>query len=158
MKILMAAAVTLLPMGVMAQDFEKGLAAARSGDYATALQELRPLAEQGDATAQYTLGWMYRNGNGVLQDYAFAMRWYRLAAEQGYAAAQSNLGTMYLVGEADTVDDVTAHMWINISAVNGDEIGERKRDVITPLMTQDQLAEAQRRARVCMASNYQDCD
>jgi hypothetical protein len=48
------------------QDFQKGLAAAHSGDFATALREFTPLAEQGDASAQYYLGLMYDNGQGVL--------------------------------------------------------------------------------------------
>ena len=45
-------------------------------------------AEQGFATAQYNLGIMYANGEGVPQDDAEAVKWSRLAAEQGYASAQ----------------------------------------------------------------------
>ena len=67
----------------LAQDYQKGFAAYKAADYAAALKEWRPLAEQGDADAQYNLGWMYTNGDGVLQDYAEALKWYRLAAEQG---------------------------------------------------------------------------
>jgi len=76
-------------------DFQAGLAAYNQGDYATALKEWRPLAEQGDATAQFNLGVMYNFGQGVPQDYQEAVRWYRLAAEQGYAPAQFNLGFLY---------------------------------------------------------------
>ena len=53
------------------------------------------LADQGDAFAQYDLGVMYANGQGVPQDYAQAVAWYRKAADQGNAAAQTNLGVMY---------------------------------------------------------------
>ncbi|MGO2136107.1 MAG: tetratricopeptide repeat protein, partial [Marinobacter sp.] len=63
-----------------AADFDKGFTAARSGDYAAALQEFRPLAEQGHAGAQYILGFMYTTGQGVPQDYAEAVTWYRKAA------------------------------------------------------------------------------
>ena len=49
-------------------DFNKGLAAANIGDFATALREWRPLAEQGDAGAQFNLGLMYNEGQGVPQD------------------------------------------------------------------------------------------
>ena len=59
------------------------------------LETLRSAAEQGDAEAQFNLGLMYEQGQGIPQDYAEALRWYRLAAGQGYAAAQSVLGTMY---------------------------------------------------------------
>ncbi len=63
-------------------DFQKGLAAAKSGDFATALREWKPLAEQGNADAQSLLGAMYAEGNGVPRDYKAAVKWYRLAAKQ----------------------------------------------------------------------------
>ena len=46
-------------------DFQKGFDAADKGDFATALKEWKPLAEQGDADAQYYLGLMYAQGKGV---------------------------------------------------------------------------------------------
>ena len=49
---------------VAAQDFQKGSAAYQAGDFATALQEWTPLADAGDATAQYNRGIMYRQGQG----------------------------------------------------------------------------------------------
>jgi hypothetical protein len=45
-------------------DFQKGLTAARGGDYATALREWTLLAKQGDAGARYGLGWMYDKEDG----------------------------------------------------------------------------------------------
>ena len=60
--------------------------AAKSGDFATALREWKPLAEQGIADAQFKLGLMYSLGRSVPQDYKTAVKWYRLAAEQGHAA------------------------------------------------------------------------
>ena len=90
-------------------DFDKGFSAAKNGDYATALNELRPLAEQGHVQAQYILGVMYRKGEGVVQDYKAAVKWYRLAAEQGYAKAQNNLGGMYYKGYGVLQDYATAY-------------------------------------------------
>ena len=72
--------------------FAEGVAAFERRDYATALREFRPLAEQGHADAQFNLGLMYYKGQGVPQDHAEAMKWYRKAAEQGDADAQRNLG------------------------------------------------------------------
>ena len=66
-------------------DYQKGLTAAQSGDFATALREWTPLAKQGDAFAQFNLGLMYDNGQGVPQDYKTAVKWYKLAAEQGHS-------------------------------------------------------------------------
>ena len=51
------------------------------------LDELRALAEQGDAGAQVLLGMMYDTGAGVPEDDTEAVRWYRLAADQGHASA-----------------------------------------------------------------------
>ena len=93
-------AVLLGSVGVSASaDFQKGVTAFKSGDYATALREWTPLAKQGDAAGQYNLGYMYGNGKGVPQDYKTAVRWYRLAAGQGDADAQNNLGYLYENGK-----------------------------------------------------------
>jgi TPR repeat protein len=72
-------------------DLAKGGAAYDAGDYAEAVKWWRKAAEQGDAEAQYNLGYMYGNGWGVTQDFAEALKWYRKAAEQGDARAQYEL-------------------------------------------------------------------
>ncbi len=64
-------------------DFQARLDALKSGDYEAAINEFRPLAEQGDASAQFNLGVMCARGQGVPQDYVQAYRWYTLAAGQG---------------------------------------------------------------------------
>lgn len=154
MKHLLPAAVLalLLTVPAAAQDFLKGMEAYWEGDYAAALQEFRPLAEQGDATAQYNLGLMYYDGEGVPQDYAEAVKWYRLAAEQGRALAQHNLGVMYDKGQGVPQDYVQAHMWFNLAASrhkNSDnrENSAKGRDSVAGLMTAAQIAEAQKLAR-----------
>ena len=72
-------------------DLQKGKNAFDSGDFATALRELTPLAEQGDANAQFFLGWMYYKGLGVPKDDKTAVKWYKLAAEQGYPDVKERL-------------------------------------------------------------------
>ena len=64
-------------------DLQKGLDAANRDDFATALREWRPLAEQGNASAQNNLGFMYVYGKGVLQDYIRAHMWFNIAASSG---------------------------------------------------------------------------
>jgi TPR repeat protein len=73
---------------VAAGPLEDATAAYYRGDFATALRLLRPLAEQGDAAAQYNLGQMYLLGHGVPKNNAEAVTWYRKAADQGDAAAE----------------------------------------------------------------------
>ena len=73
-------------------------------------------AEQGNARAQYNLGVMYNQGEGVPEDKAEAARWYRLAAEQGHTGAQYNLGVMYAIGEGIPEEDAEAVRWYRMAA------------------------------------------
>jgi S1-C subfamily serine protease len=88
--------------------------------YATALRELKPLAKQGDADAQFNLGVMYENGRGVPQNYKTAVKWYTLAAKQGNINAQFNLGSMYAQGLGVIQDYKTAMKWYTLAAKQGD--------------------------------------
>ncbi len=106
-------------------DFLDGYLAYIRGDYAAALREWRPLAEQGHAGAQYRLGLMYYNkGQGVPQDYVQAVKWYRKAAEQGYADAQFKLGVMYSDGQGVPQDDAEAVRWYRKAAEQGVAIAQ----------------------------------
>ena len=73
----------LLGTQMSAQDINKGVEAYQAGDYATALKELKPYAEQGNADAQNGLGFMHKKGNGVLQDNPTAHMWYNIASANG---------------------------------------------------------------------------
>ena len=101
------------------QDFAKGFEAFERSDYAAALKELRPLAEQGDARAQTLVGFLYEYGQGVTQDYKEAAKWYRLAAEQGVERAQYHLGNMYRNGHGVTQDNKEAVKWYRLAAEQG---------------------------------------
>ncbi len=83
------------------------------------LDELRALAEQGDAKAQRRLGFMCQFGRGVPEDDTEAVRWYRLAADQGDVTAQSILGNMYFNGEGVPEDDAEAVRWYRLAAEQG---------------------------------------
>ncbi len=108
--------------------FADGVAAFDRGDYETAMREFRPLAEQGDARAQFNLGAMYLNGWGVAQNHAEALKWYRLAAEQGAADAQFILGFMYGTGRGVARDYVAAGRWYRKAAEQGAAATEMARE------------------------------
>ena len=96
-------------------------------DGAAEFKRIRPLAEQGDAGAQFNLGILYAEGKGVLKD------------------------------------PITAHMWYNIGSANASNgmagtLAPVYRDNIERIMTSQQIAEATKRAKVCMSSDYEDCD
>ena len=125
-------------------DFQKGTAAYKSGDYATALREWEPLAKQGNADAMFNLGTMYRKGEGVPKNYKTAVQWYRIAAWWGHASAQGGLGAMYAFGAGVKKDYARAYMWGNIAATNGNKKAAKWRDVIEKKMTPAEIAEAQK--------------
>jgi uncharacterized protein len=105
---------------VAAEPFLDAAAALQKHDYPTALLLMRPLAEQGNASAQAVLGGMYAYGQGVSQDYAVAMSWYRKAAEKGDADSQTDLGTMYYSGRGVPQDYRAAAVWFRRAADQGD--------------------------------------
>ena len=76
-------------------------------------------AEQGDATAQFLLGYMYEVGDGVPEDDTEAVKWFRKAAEQGHDAAQYNLARMYASGDGTQKNDIEAVKWCRKAAEQG---------------------------------------
>jgi len=128
-------------------NYQAGMDANNRGDYATALREWRPLAEQGDARAQFDLGLLYENGDGVPRDYAKAHQWYEKSAAQGGAKAQFYLGMQCAFGEGGPLDLVQAHMWYSLAAGNGHAAATVYRNDLARQMTPAQIAEAQKRAR-----------
>lgn len=102
------------------QAFRLGQSAFNKQDYASALSWWTPLAQNGDAEAQYGLGFMYESGWGVEQDYGKAHSWYLRAANQGHAKSQFNLGVLYAMGRGVEQDDLIGRYWIRASAMNDD--------------------------------------
>ena len=128
-------------------DYQAGMDANNRGDYATALREWQPLAEQGDPSAQFRLGSLYENGDGVSRDFAKARQWYEKAAAQGEAKAQLYLGLLSAFGQGGPLDLVQAHMWYSLAAGNGNAHAPGYRDDLARQMTPAQIAEAQQRVR-----------
>jgi TPR repeat protein len=96
------------------------------GDYAEALRQIRPLAEQGNAAAQYNLGLLYGNGQGVPKDDAQARQWYEKAAAQGRADAQVSMGILYDYGRGVPQDYKKAVYWYRLSAKQGNDLAQRQ--------------------------------
>ena len=107
-------------------DYQAGMDANNRGDYATALREWRPLAEQGHAVAQYSLGLLYANGQGVPKDDAQARQWYEKSAAQGRADAQVNLGILYDYGRGVPQDFKKAVYWYRLSENQGNDLAQRQ--------------------------------
>ncbi len=88
------AAALLGATGMARADVKAGVDAWAQGDYARAVREWRPLADAGDADAQFNLGQAYKLGYGIEQDMAAALMWYGRAVEQGHHRAEDNYGLL----------------------------------------------------------------
>ena len=116
--VLLLIVASMLPF-VAHASFTTGILKYVSRDYAAAYVEFKPLAEQGDSHAQYYLGQMYRNGEGVAQDFKKAFDWYKLAAEQGEVRSQHILGQLYHRGVGVIQDHREAVRWYEMAAAQG---------------------------------------
>jgi len=109
----------LLSSAAPAGDLDDGLTAYRTRDYAQALLLLQPLADQGEAVAQYTLGQMYRRGRGFIVSVPEALPLLQQAAAANYAPALIALGEMYETGEGVKQDLEAARQWYKKAAESG---------------------------------------
>ncbi len=119
-------AMTVQGSAVADPALDDATAAFNRGDYAAAIQLLRPLAESGNSAAQYNLGMMYIQGKGVPQSYAEGAEWYRQAADGGEPDAQRALGAMYHEGAGVPENKTEAATWYLRAAEQGDATAEFK--------------------------------
>jgi TPR repeat protein len=120
-------------------------------DATTAAAWYRNAAKQGLGIAQYRLGMLYRDGRGVTRDRAQAIDWLRQAAERDETDAQLELGVLLSPPLGTSTDVVEAHTWLNLAASRWKDESKRVkagrlRDGIEKTMTEEQRAQAYRRA------------
>jgi uncharacterized protein len=118
-KFFAAVVLGLMSANLVAADFASGLDAFDRSEYKRAFAEFLPLAEAGNARAEYRLGILYAMGRGVERDYARAVTWLRKSADQGYASAENDLGTLYDQGRGVPEDPGEAARWFLKAAVEG---------------------------------------
>jgi TPR repeat protein/putative methionine-R-sulfoxide reductase with GAF domain len=109
-------------------------------------ESIRKLAEQGDATAQFSMGARYATGEEVPQDYTDAVRWFSMAAEQGHIVSQATLGAYYWAGRGVPQDLVKAYFWSVLAKAGGDEASKYRVSVLASRMSHAQVAAAQQQA------------
>ncbi len=158
MKKLLTVMLLLLAGTAWGGNFEDGVAAYSKNNYSVAIVKFKLAATQGDASAQYNIGFMYDNGQGVVQDYAEALKWYKLAAAQGDADAQFNIGFMYSNGRGVVQDDAEAFEWFKLAAAQDAAGGVKGRDIVAAKMSSKQISAAQKLFRKCKASHFKHCD
>jgi len=144
----LACGLVWLHAGAAAAGVDEGEAAFASGDFAAAEREWRPLAEAGDAKAQFRLGNLYELGGGVPEDMEQAKAWYRKAAEQGHSEATLTLGLIYADSDGQGLkqDPVLAWMLLELARRSGESLAVFRQNLIADALTPAQRAEAERLA------------
>jgi TPR repeat protein len=89
-----------------AKGLDDAVEAMRAGDFAEAYCIMRPLAEAGDADAQYNIGWMYLNGYGLRTNDHLALQWWEKASDQGHTDASFSIGMLYNLGDGKVEKDL----------------------------------------------------
>ena len=135
----------------------KRVEAYKQGDYATALDEWLPFAEQGNPDAQFSVGLLFDQGLNVIPDYKLAVKWFTLASKQGHIFAQSNLGWKYHKGQGVAKDNVHAFKWWSIAASKGHKNAPYFLSVVSQRMTKSDILRAKSLAVKCLESNLEDC-
>ncbi len=102
------------------------------------LEQVRKLADQGNAEAQYKMGRFFEEGlTGPTEDYKMAVKWYLKAAENGHAQAQYKMGIMYTLGKGVYKDPIEAAKWFGKAAQRGYEpVKQQIQDTGTKLKDQ----------------------
>ncbi len=126
-------------------------------DFNRALGFYQQVGQKGDVEAAYILGQMYQMGLGTDANEKIAAKWYQKAAEKGHPQAQVNLGVLYVTGKNSLQDFERAHMWFNIAAASGDGTAMKYRDSLALRMDKGALAQAQKKARLCLSNGLTDC-
>jgi TPR repeat protein len=139
--------------------WEEATKAFAKKEYQAALKLFRPLAEKGNALAQYNVALMHRMGLGVTKDQKEAKKWSRLAAKQGNTDAQVMLGSIYAKADGGESADVSrAYMWYEVAAERGNAEAKKELAVISKELTPQQISEARAQAEKCKASKFEQCD
>lgn len=105
-------------------------------------------AENGDSASRCEVAKAYNTGIGVLQDSQKAFIWYQKAAYQGNKLAQQKVGSIYFTANPNSpANRIETYKWYALAAAQGDEDAAKFRDKIAPVMSVQELAEANRRAK-----------
>src|SRR5215213_4868941 len=116
-KYLVAAVMAaMMASALSAQSVKAGIDAWQRADYSAAVGIWRPLAQAGDADAQFNLGQAYRLGRGVPLNLGAAQTWLERAARKGHLDAQTTLGLLLFNGG----NRISGLRWLRTAAEQGE--------------------------------------
>jgi TPR repeat protein len=130
--------------------YQEGVDAYQAGKFDVAAAKFKELADKGDASAQFNLGSMYHQGQGVAQDDKQAALYFAKAAEQGHTDAMDNLGLRYAKGEGVEQDLVQAYKWFSIAGMRKNASAASNAKFALSKMTPEKIEQAQNQAKEWM--------
>jgi len=110
------------------------------------LDQLRQMAERGDAEAQNALGLRYAQGDGVKLNEREAFRWFSKAAQQGNVPAQSKLGAFYYSGRGTAQNTPEAYFWMVVASLSGDSASNAQLPIVRARLTRAQVVTIEQHA------------
>lgn len=145
----------LLPLIIAMQPawaaFSDGAVAYSMGQYEKAYNILRSIAETTNDShtplAEYYLGMMYMNGQGVKLDYSKASEWFRKAAENRLPEAQYKLGTLYFNGQGVPRDYERAYAWYRVASVHNHQLSMKALPRARQNLSATELRDAEKLSR-----------
>ena len=136
------AAGSIMPAAA-ADPFDDAFNLYMADDYAKAIRQMDALGREGGIRAQYMMGRMFSEGEGVRQDDDAAAKWYQVAADRGDVVSQLSLGTLYVSGRGVDQNFVEAYKWLTLVALSDNRTAKGQalevRGLIAQLMTKDQI-------------------
>jgi len=140
---LLALTLLFLATSIVRADFSDGVFAYLKGDFDSAHATLRPLAETADhGLAQYWMGVMYLQGQGVEQSYEEAAKWLRKASEKSVPQAQHKLANLYMKGLGVPRDYEYAYAWYRTAAASEHKLSINMVDKAKEYLSAEELKEA----------------
>lgn len=133
--LIVAAMASTAPASAQQTSVRAGVDAWQAGNHEEAVRQWRPLADRGDADAQYNLAQAYKLGRGVPLNMTLAEQWYERAARQGHEQAGANLGlilfqngrrreAMPYIERAANGGDPRAQYVLGTALFNGDVVAQ----------------------------------
>jgi GAF domain/PilZ domain/Sel1 repeat len=113
------------------------------------IEQLRQMADKGNAAAENALGLRYFQGdevNGIAQDEKEAFRWFTSAADHGNLPAQTKLGFLYWSGRGVPKDLNKAYFWTVVARTRGDQGNRDLGTLLASGMTRAQAAAIEEQA------------
>ncbi len=131
--------------------FDEAIHTYGCADYPKAFSMIVPLANSGHALAQYQMGLMLEQGQGIEANLAEAFKWYQKAADQGVADAYFAVGQIYSRGVVVPRDAVKAFASFDVASTLGHAVSGDWRGMESTRMSDAEIAEARKLAAELLA-------